>query len=326
MQQAGQSALDALTKAPVLAAQQTTLPGLASPSAPAAPPLARRDPTEFELPSGLDPSKMVTGHASYNGPPMDNEAALSGLRGAFKSDDQPSFGGDVVYSPHGGGPDQRYHVGEKEALYKQAALGLQTDNPNSPNYQSVAPGAGQYAADTLKSRLHDEDFFKDIDQGIQGNIMKAGGELNPTVQAGANAAAQRAALPAKVNADAAVRVAELRNQDPYYTEMANTLRAQREGGGTGDLKSVSRSGFTLQSNPNLAPYFSAITQAQKVSGGLFGGNPVLDQARNNLMAILPPRLSAAVREALETGTMDQSQFSREEVDQINELYTAMGGK
>lgn len=257
MQQAGQGALDALTKAPALPAQQTTPTGMASPSAPPAEQLPRRDPTQFELPTFLDPSQTTTGHASYNGPQLNNEGALAGLKNTQMQRETES---QANYIP-------------SEELWKQGFR----------NPEQMAPGAGQWAGHELQERLGDQDFEKGLQQKSRSDIASAETSLNPIVQAGANAQAQRAALPSRLNADAAVEVAKLRNQDPYLNALAKTLST----GGAGNLKSMSRSGFTLQSDPNMAPYYNALVQAHKTSGGLFGGNQQLQQAQQNFINAYP---------------------------------------
>lgn len=226
-------------------------PAVAPPPAPTPPPAL--GPNQFSLPMGSDPTKSSVGSMSYNGPKLGNEAALAGLKTANaepvpqkSSAFQPGFGGSAY--------DQGNSLQPSEA----DMLHMSMRDPGT-----TAPGSNQFWGSQLTD-LNDQEAFQKTQEHKQADLTGTAQTMqNPAIQSGLQQQAERA--PAVMAAEkSAAPIA------PYYAALAKTL-----GGGTGaDLKSVSKSGVTFQTDKVLPPaLYAQLTRDRAnlaASKGTFG--------------------------------------------------------
>lgn len=198
-------ALDALTNMPQ--PHKAPLNGLPVGAQPQLP--VPTSPEQHQMPSGYvqepaayDHETQTPGYAHYDGPKLNTEAALAGL----KSHEDPP-------APYI----------STEELYKHAF-----GDPHS-----MAAGAPQMAGDELKDRTTAEDFNTAMARKQQETVQGAMTGMHPAVQEGKEADAIRAAYPAQAQGQGAMQAAQIGGQSRVMASI-NDLQgrqASRDGQG-----------------------------------------------------------------------------------------------
>ena len=158
---------------------QPKTPGLPPGLGEIAPDLVQASPegsnfgNQQDVPSAFDPTELAPGQGinaggGWKGPQLNTEAALTGLRNA---------------STQFQGPPRR----STEELYKQAFRPA----------EQMAPGAGEFARDTLQDRTGADDFARLLGQKEQETVRMSQAHLHPAVQATQEQEARRGAYPAE---------------------------------------------------------------------------------------------------------------------------------
>lgn len=302
-----QDALATPAKKPIVPPIQTPDAGIGigggTPAAAASPSLG---PNQFRLPSGYDPTKSVTGTASYGGPKLNQpSAALSGLQAT-----QTGTGG--------------YDIPTEE-MYKQTFASPET----------VAPGASQWMGKQLKDTIGDEEFRTALEQAKQQSIESSMAGVNPAGQAQAELAARQKAYPAVGQGAQAATIREAgpeaRGMGNYYNELAKTLGGGGVGTGLGsNISGISKSGVTFR-NPNSAMNQAQLTQltnmrrlVQQQGATDWLGRPTeaakgLDQTLSSILATYPvdPDIKDVVRHIM-------TNPATERLTDLGQIYEAIG--
>lgn len=141
-------------------------------------------PNQFQVPSGFDPSKTVSGTASYGGPKLNTEPALAGLKAANAGAVPPrstafgqGFGGSAYDTGIATSPS-------RTDLYKMSFRDPTTG----------APGANEYWGSELKEQIGDEDFQTALAQHAQEAVQAGQTQQHPAIQSTLQQAAERGPL------------------------------------------------------------------------------------------------------------------------------------
>lgn len=204
-------------------------------------------PMYGEYGSGKD-----VGTASYNGPKLNTEAALSGLKNSNST---------ANFSDAPSGPSN-------EELYRHAF-----GDPSS-----MAPGAPQMAQGQLKGRMADEDWNTLLQQKQQEAILGGLTSLHPAIQASEEQKAQRISYPAQYNAqadnerarldyNAKLQAAELGVEGDAVTSNKYVMAEAMKNLGTAKDPANLRLFGTQERADSVARYWESILDGLRGAGG-----------------------------------------------------------
>lgn len=180
-----------------------------------------------EVPNAYDPLDQVAGYASYDGPELNTEGALAGLRAA----------------------QSRQNVGQNQLPTSELfRLSHRPSGqiPGTPYGTYVAPGSNEYFSHMLNDRLGDQAFSKELDRNRQGTIEGAITQHHPAVQEALEAEAERRALPAIESGRAAIDAATIGAQGRYATAGATMAGRQATAQGTQSAAVIRALGGLMQ--------------------------------------------------------------------------------